>query len=164
MQNKSKGEVCYEGFQICKTILPSIFKQAIEHIRKSDSDSLTALLKQEPSLCEFQDQDQNSLLHFCTNSYNITKRAFNGDADQDLKTHDALTSRFSIWQLLCENGSNPEIPNKKGETPQDILTRISTKELTEAKTEADAKLIEINKSFASELLANIATQAEYRAR
>ncbi len=164
MHNKSRGEICLEGFQACKTILPSIFKQAIEHIRKSDIDNLAALLKEEPRLCEFHDPDQNYLLHFCTNSYNITARAFNGDADQDSKTHDVLTRRFSIWQLLCANGSNPKILNEKGETPQDILIRINSKEIAEAKTAAEAEVIKINQSFATKLLANIEKAAESRAR
>jgi len=163
MHDKSRGDICLEGFQECKKILPSRFKQAIEHIRKSDIDNLAALLKEDPNLCKFQDQDQNNLLHFCTNSYNITARAFNCVVDQDLKTHYALTRRFSIWQLLCANGSDPEIPNKKGETPQDILIRINSKEITAA-TAAEAEVIKINKSFASKLLANIAIQEESKAR
>ncbi|RKK95875.1 hypothetical protein BFJ68_g14611 [Fusarium oxysporum] len=77
---------------------------AIEGIVRNIANIIGLLLDLDPTTVNFQDNDGNTPLHYATRS---------------LSRHDKLYT--SVFQLLCDRGSDPSIRNHNGETPLHTL-------------------------------------------
>jgi ankyrin repeat protein len=138
IRQMTKAEYIVSGLEKCRALLPkspeSIFADAVKFVRNSDLKGLQNLVMRNPWLTKYANKDGNTLLHFCTNGFVLTKNALGFKSDQSPKAKEfvsgVLLRRNEIFEFLALNGADMNAKNngkngKEGESALDIVEKIS---------------------------------------
>jgi ankyrin repeat protein len=137
------------------------FIKAANLVRKSNLEELRNFLDDNPGIINYRNFNGNTLLHICTNSFNITKGAFSDEESdkQEQKTADAISRRGDVMKLLIEKGGIDKlkvqsnvmegrlVEPEKGDTALTIIARIRSNPKSAHDTILANRLSEVINSF-----------------